>query len=69
MGLDTSVQINGIHFKNPVMPASGTFGFGREMAAIWDIRELGGIVSKGLTPLPREGNAPPRVAETASGML
>ncbi|NLN47465.1 MAG: dihydroorotate dehydrogenase, partial [Clostridiaceae bacterium] len=42
---------------------------GREMAAIWDIRELGGIVSKGLTPLPREGNAPPRVAETASGML
>lgn len=69
MGVDTSVQINGIHFKNPVLPASGTFGFGREMAAIWDIRELGGIVSKGLTPLPREGNAPPRVAETASGML
>ncbi len=69
MGLDTSVQINGIHFKNPVLPASGTFGFGREMADIWDIRALGGIVSKGLTPLPREGNASPRVAESASGLL
>jgi dihydroorotate dehydrogenase (NAD+) catalytic subunit len=69
MGLKTGVRIGSIVLANPVMPASGTFGFGREMAAIWNVRQLGAIVSKGVTPLPREGNDSPRVAETASGML
>jgi len=69
MGVDTSVRIGTLLLQNPVMPASGTFGFGREMADIWDIRQLGAIVSKGVTPLPREGNDAPRVAETACGML
>ena len=69
MGLKTVVRIGTLSLDNPVMPASGTFGFGREMAAIWDVRRLGAIVSKGVTPLPREGNDAPRVAESASGML
>ncbi len=69
MGIDTRVTINGIRFDNPIMPASGTFGFGREMAALWDIRRLGGIVSKGITPLPRVGNDAPRVAECDAGLL
>ncbi len=69
MGVDTSVTIHGLHFANPIMPASGTFGFGREMAALWDIRQLGGIVSKGVTPLPRVGNDAPRIAECDAGML
>ena len=69
MGVDTSVTIHGLHFANPIMPASGTFGFGREMAALWDIRQLGGIISKGVTPLPRVGNDAPRVAECDAGML
>ncbi len=69
MGLNTEVTVGGIRFKNPVMPASGTFGFGREMAELYDLSILGGIVSKGITRMPRQGNAPCRVAETPSGML
>ena len=69
MGLNTSVQIGTVTLSNPVMPASGTFGFGREMAAIWDVSRLGAIVSKGVTPQAREGNDAPRVAESACGML
>jgi dihydroorotate dehydrogenase (NAD+) catalytic subunit len=56
-------------FKNPVVAASGTFGFGREYGEYYDLSELGGISVKGLTLLPRNGNPSPRVAETPSGML
>ncbi len=67
--VDPSVHIGGLHLANPVITASGTFGFGREMADWYDPGRLGAIVSKGLTRLPRVGNPAPRVAETASGML
>ncbi|MDD4796528.1 MAG: dihydroorotate dehydrogenase [Eubacteriales bacterium] len=63
------VNIAGVEFKNPVIAASGTFGFGREYGEYYDIACLGGISVKGLTPEPRAGNAAPRVAETPSGML
>lgn len=65
----TQVKVGALTLKNPVLAASGTFGFGREMAAWQDLSQLGGICSKGLTLLPRIGNPPPRVAETAAGML
>lgn len=64
-----SVKICGKTFKNPVIAASGTFNFGREFSKLLDINMLGGISTKGLTLLPREGNDSPRVAETPSGML
>ena len=67
--MNLSVEICGCKFKNPVIAASGTFGFGHEFAEWMDISRLGGIALKGLTPLPRQGNPPPRVAETAMGML
>jgi dihydroorotate dehydrogenase (NAD+) catalytic subunit len=63
------VNIAGLTLKNPVIAASGTFGFGREYGEYFDISRLGGISVKGLTLLPRKGNPPPRVAETPSGML
>ena len=63
------VSICGIDFKNPVIAASGTFGFGREYSSYFDIGKLGGISVKGLTLEPRQGNKPPRVAETPAGML
>jgi dihydroorotate dehydrogenase (NAD+) catalytic subunit len=63
------VNICGVEFKNPVIAASGCFGFGREYAEYYDLSRLGGISVKGLTPEKREGNPPPRIAETASGML
>ncbi len=66
---DMTTQLCGVTLKNPVIAASGTFGFGREYAGIFDIGALGGISTKGLTLLPRLGNAAPRIAETASGML
>ena len=59
----------GIDFKNPVVAASGTFGFGREYSEFYDLSLLGGICVKGLTAQPRLGNPPPRVAETPMGML
>ncbi len=69
MKTDLSVEICGIRFKNPVIAASGTFGFGREYDEYFDISILGGIATKGLTLRRREGNPPPRIAETPSGML
>lgn len=54
---------------NPIMAASGTFGYAREMAGMVDLRRLGAIVPKTITPLPRAGNPPPRTVETAAGML
>ncbi len=62
-------RVGTVDFENPVIAASGTFGFGREMAQFQDLSRLGGISSKGLTLLPRLGNPPPRVAETDAGML
>ncbi len=67
--LDLSADICGIKLKNPVIAASGTFGFGREHARYIDLNKLGGISVKGLTLKPRQGNKPPRVAETPAGML
>jgi dihydroorotate dehydrogenase (NAD+) catalytic subunit len=61
--------INGVVFKNPVIAASGTFGFGREYNELYDVGILGGISSKGLTLNPREGNSGIRVWETPSGMM
>jgi dihydroorotate dehydrogenase (NAD+) catalytic subunit len=61
--------INGVVFKNPIIAASGTFGFGREYNDLYDVSILGGISSKGLTLNPKEGNAGIRVWETASGMM
>ena len=66
---DMSVELCGVGFKNPVIAASGCFGFGEEMAAYVDLNALGGISVKGLTPQKRLGNPAPRIAETASGML
>ena len=67
--IDISVKINDLLFKNPIMPASGCFGFGEEFAQIYDLNILGGIAIKSITPEPRLGNPIPRVAETPSGML
>jgi len=66
---DMSVELAGIKLKNPVITASGTYGFGREYGRFYDLSRLGGIVVKGLTLEPREGNRPPRIAETPAGML
>lgn len=66
---DLSVNLCGVAFATPVIAASGCFGFGREYAGYFDLSRLGGISVKGLTPERREGNPPPRIAETASGML
>ena len=63
------MSLAGMTMKNPVVVASGTFGFGREFGQFYDISELGGISVKGLTLNPREGNPPPRIAETPMGIL
>jgi dihydroorotate dehydrogenase (NAD+) catalytic subunit len=67
--LDLSVNIAGLCFKNPVIAASGTFGFGREYSNYFDLNRLGGISVKGLTLKPRNGNPPPRIAEAPAGIL
>ena len=64
-----NVKINDLNLKNPVMTASGTFGYGLEFADFIDLSQLGGIIVKGTTLHAREGNDYPRMAETASGML
>lgn len=64
-----NIQIGDLSLKNPVMTASGTFGYGTEYADFMDIERLGGIIVKGTTTEPREGNNYPRMAETPSGML
>lgn len=66
---DLSVNIGGLQLKNPVMTASGTFGYGVEFADFVPLEEIGGIIVKGTTLKPRDGNDYPRMAETASGML
>lgn len=66
---DISVKIAGLEMKNPVMTASGTFGYGLEFADLVNLEEIGGIIVKGTTLNPREGNDYPRMAETPHGML
>ncbi|MCI8386729.1 MAG: dihydroorotate dehydrogenase [Acutalibacter sp.] len=66
---DLTVKIAGVEFKNPVIAASGTFGFGREYGQLYPLSELGGISCKGTTLHKRSGNPPPRVTETPAGML
>jgi len=67
--VDTKVILSGITLDNPIIPASGTFGFGREFAELYDINCLGTFSFKGTTLNPRFGNATPRIAETEGGML
>ncbi len=64
-----SVRFAGVDFKNPLIPASGAFGYGREFEHFYPLSTLGGISVKGTTGTKRNGNLPPRVAETSSGML
>ena len=64
-----AVEIAGVRFKNPVLTASGTFAYGVEIAHLTDLNEIGGVVVKGISMKPIQGNPPPRVYETASGML
>lgn len=66
---DLSVKVAGVEFANPLIAASGTFGFGREFAELYPLSNLGGISCKGITLKRRDGNPPPRIAETPSGIL
>ena len=65
----SAVNFAGVEFKNPVIPASGTFGYGKEYEHFYPLSKLGGISVKGTTEQLRTGNLPPRIAETPSGML
>lgn len=67
--VDLRIDLPGLHLKNPIIPASGCFGFGREFAQLYDLSRLGGIAIKSATPKPRFGNELPRVAECEGGML
>ncbi|MDA8351213.1 MAG: dihydroorotate dehydrogenase [Pseudomonadota bacterium] len=67
--VDLSVEIAGLRLANPVLTASGTFGYGEEYASLVDLEELGGIVVKAVTLHPRPGNPPPRMVEVAGGIL
>ena len=69
VNVNLAVQIGSLKLKNPVMTASGTFGYGEEYADYVDLNKLGAIVVKGLSLKPRLGNPPPRIMETAGGML
>jgi len=66
---DLSVKVAGVEFKNPVIPASGVFGYGREYEEFYSLSKLGGISTKGTTGQMRTGNPAPRIAETTMGML
>ena len=67
--MKTEVRIGNCTLRNPVIAASGTFGYGEEYADIVDLTKIGAVVTKGITLEPRKGNPPPRIVETASGML
>lgn len=67
--IDLSVKIGKVKFENPVLVASGTFGYGEEYGQLIDLNKLGGIITKSITLDPREGNPPPRTCETPAGML
>src|SRR5262249_12384477 len=68
-GMDLSVQLGRLRLANPIMVASGTFGYAREMAGLIDFARLGGVLPKTGPRQPRAGNPPPRTVETPSGML
>jgi len=67
--VDTTVRLGNIELKNPVIPASGTFGYGEEMAKLYDLNLLGGIAVKGTTLHRRFGNDTPRIAEAPCGLV
>ena len=67
--ININQKLFGLDFKNPVLAASGTFGYGEEYSDFYDVSHLGGFVTKSITPEPRKGNPPPRIIETPSGML
>src|SRR5689334_11337616 len=67
--MDLSVSLGRLRLKNPILVASGTFGYAKEMAGVVDFARLGGIMPKTVTRHPRAGNAPPRTFETPSGLL
>lgn len=67
--VDLRVTLNRLELANPILVASGTFGYAREMAPYVDFSRLGGVIPKTITPLPRAGNPPPRTVETSAGML
>ena len=67
--VDTRVELSGIRLDNPIIPASGTFGFGSEFAELYDLNLLGSISIKGTTAQERFGNPTPRIAECTGGML
>ncbi len=67
--MNTKINFAGIEMKNPVTVASGTFGYGREYSEFFDLGKLGAIITKGTSLKPKSGNKPPRICETASGML
>lgn len=67
--VDLRISLNRLQLANPILVASGTFGYAREMAAYVDFSRLGGVIPKTITPQPRAGNPPPRTVETAAGML
>ena len=69
MSVDSRIDFAGINLRNPVLTASGTFGYGSEFAPFLDLNRIGGIVAKSLTLEARQGNPPPRIAETPAGML
>ena len=69
MNADLSVDIAGMKLRNPIMTASGTFGYGEEFAPYMDLQTIGAIVTKGLSLKPRAGNPTPRIVETPAGML
>lgn len=69
MGVNLEVNIAGIKLSNPILTASGCFGYGEEAAEFFNLDKLGGIVTKTITPLPRIGHPPPKVVETSCGML
>ena len=64
-----AITTGGVSFRNPIVTASGTFGYGKEFENLTDLGAIGGLVTKGISPAPRFGNATPRICETASGML
>ncbi len=67
--IDLRVNIGSLRLRNPILTASGTFGYGREFADLTNLHRLGGVVTKGISLAPRPGNPPPRIVETACGML
>lgn len=68
-GVGMAIRSGGLDFRNPILTASGTFGYGKEFDELMSLQSLGGLVTKGISPKPRFGNPTPRICETAAGML